>query len=728
MLTLLQILDNVIFLSFLGLAFFFVERSRKSLGDIAANLLIGLSFGLIAFLVTAAPVQLADGATVDARAGPVILASVLGGPIAGLIAAVFGGLARGVVGGSFAFSGMIVYLVYAAIGMAIRHFRLIGPATISTPRSILLLAVTSMCGASAMFFLIRPTERAVQWLQDDLPFILVANTLSVAIGAIVIGIALQLFANAREVEQLNETLSLAKSAGKFGIWDFDMRSGTVEWDDRSLELHEMDLSNPTGTFEDWEQTVHPDDVEMARSTLAQALETNEPFHLEYRVPISDSQSRIIKGSAVVLRDEKEAPVRVVGTNLDITELRTAEAKLIEATSAVVQAQKFDTIGQLTGGVAHDFNNLLAVIMGNQELLQDELRKTSLDFYEMHSLVDASIQATQRGAELTQNMLAYARKAQLVPVVTDLNQVVRETQNWLRRTIESRIEIETALQADLWPVLVDRVSVQSALVNLLVNARDAFESSGRVTVETSNIRIDPDDVQEPGEDIRPGRYVRLAVTDNGSGIAPDLIDYIFDPFYTTKPIGKGSGLGLSMVQGFVKQSGGAIRVNSELGVGTSFKLFFPAHIQDTDAPETLVANSTSTAPQERTNARILLVEDQEEVLQVLEKTLLSAGFDVVTAESGDAAYAIFSADDNFDLVATDIVMPGSRQGPRLARDIRALNPTIPFIFLSGYASEATVFGNGLRPEDIRLMKPVSSKILLEAVHTAISENTRSQNGS
>jgi CheY-like chemotaxis protein len=318
------------------------------------------------------------------------------------------------------------------------------------------------------------------------------------------------------------------------------------------------------------------------------------------------------------------------------------------------------------------------------------------------------------------MLAYARKARLTPVLTDLNQVVRETEKWLRRTIESRIEIETVLQAGLWPTMVDRVSLQSALVNLLVNARDAVDGSGQVTVETSNIRIEKEYTEDRNEDIPPGRYVMLAVTDTGTGIAPEFIDRIFDPFYTTKQIGKGSGLGLSMVQGFVKQSGGAIRVYSELDVGTSFKIYFPA---------AQVASQVSTeeddvdfpsAVQERSGKRILLVEDQEGVLTVLEKTLRGAGFDVVTAESGDEAFRIFCDDNQFDLVATDIVMPGELQGPSLAREIRSLRPDIRFIFLSGYASEATVHGNGLRPEDIRLMKPVSRINLLDAVRSALSD--------
>lgn len=718
--TVFQILDNLILLSFVGIGFLFVERSRSSLGEIGTHTVNGLCFGLIAFLVTVTPVELGDGATVDARAGPVILAGVLAGPIGGLLAACLGALARGFVGGSFAFSGMVVYFVYALIGIAIRHFRIVTPTRVATLRGIFVLAFASFCGASAMYFLIHPTARAVLWLQYDLPYILLANALSVVFAAMVIGLATNFLRKMAEVVELNETLSLAKRAGKFGIWDFDIRTGALKWDDRSQELHGVSPSTFTGTYEDWARNIHPDDLQVAQEGFAQAISSGKIYDSEYRVLLPDGGYRTIKGDAIVLRDGAGTALRIVGTNLDLSELRTTEAKLIEAQSMVAQSQKFEMIGQLTGGVAHDFNNLLAVILGNQELLKDQLQSNQMDLREAIAMTDASIEATQRGAELTQNMLAYARKARLTPVLTDLNKVVRETEKWLRRTIESRIEIETVLQAGLWPTLVDRVSLQSALVNLLVNARDAVAGSGQVTVETSNIRIEKEYAEDRNEDIPPGRYVMLAVTDTGTGIAPEFIDQIFDPFYTTKQIGKGSGLGLSMVQGFVKQSGGAIRAYSELGVGTSFKIYFPAtqgasqvsaEEDDVDFP---------SAVQERYGKRILLVEDQEGVLTVLEKTLRGAGFDVVTAESGDEAFRIFRDDNQFDLVATDIVMPGELQGPSLAREIRSLRPDIRFIFLSGYASEATVHGTGLRPEDIRLMKPVSRINLLNAVQSALSD--------
>lgn len=715
----LQIFENILLLSFLGLGFFFIERDRLSLGKFKANLLNGLCFGLTAALVTAMPVALGDGATVDARAGPVILAGVIAGPFGGLIAALMGGLARGFVGGSFSFSGTAVYAVYALMGVAIRHLRIVDTATLAKRSSIGIMVFASFAGASAMFFLISPTSRAIAWAQNDLPLILVANTASVTYAAIILGTAIVILKKSEELIEINRTLNLARRAGRFGIWDYDIVSGKLIWDERSKELHGAQSSFFEGTFEDWARNVHPDDLQRTQDEFAQALANEKVFDTEYRVLLPDGHQKWIKGDAVVLRNAAGDAVRVVGSNIDLTDIRTTEAKLAEARSVAVQAQKFDTIGQLTGGVAHDFNNLLAVIMGNLELLQYVLQADELDRIKANSLIDASLDASKRGAELTQNMLAYARKARLTPVLVDLNQVVRETEKWIRRTIESRIEIESALQADLWPILADRSSLQSALVNLLVNARDAIDGSGRVTVETSNVRVGEEYADDRHEEIVPGRYVMLAVADNGVGMAQGTVDKIFDPFFSTKSVGKGTGLGLSMVQGFVKQSRGSIRVYSELGAGTSFNLYFPA------VPDVSV-NQHSSAPavsadtiEEATSGRILLVEDQEEVMNVLRQVLETAGFDVVTATSGDAAFALFRHDQQFDLIATDIVMPGQLQGPSLANAIRKIRPDMRFIFLSGYASEATVHGIGREADDIRLMKPIARADLLKAIRKCLS---------
>ncbi|WP_299934679.1 response regulator [uncultured Pelagimonas sp.] len=374
------------------------------------------------------------------------------------------------------------------------------------------------------------------------------------------------------------------------------------------------------------------------------------------------------------------------------------------------SQRLETIGQLTGGVAHDFNNLLAVTLGNLELLQDEK-----DDEKRAQHLDACIHATLRGADLTRSMLSYARRAPLQPQVVDLNKLVRDTKNWAGRTLPSHIDVETSLLARLWPVEVDPGLAESALLNLILNARDAMPENGKLTIETANVRIDQTYIDSRNEKLDPGRYVMVAVSDTGDGIEDTTLERIFDPFFTTKPAGSGSGLGLPMVLGFMRQSGGTVQVYSELGVGTTFKLYFPAVTKDITESD---PNTAPTSNNAQTGKRILLAEDEAAVLEVLTSMLQTAGYAVTTAASGDRAKELFEADPRFDLLLTDIVMPGHIKGTTLAKELRALDPSLPVIFMSGYAAEATVHGNGLRPEDIRLMKPVRRRDLLDAVAKAM----------
>ena len=315
------------------------------------------------------------------------------------------------------------------------------------------------------------------------------------------------------------------------------------------------------------------------------------------------------------------------------------------------------------------------------------------------------------------MLSFARRATLEPVKVDLNNTVRNMKNWLARTIPATIEVETSLLAGLWTVEIDPALAENAILNLVLNARDAMNAGGKLTIETANLRIDDEYIRSREEELEPGRYVMLAISDTGTGIRSDLIDSVFEPFFSTKPVGEGAGMGLPMVQGFMKQSGGTVRVYSEPEVGTTVKLYFKA-VEAGDEAGIVSSTDDDWSPVDGEGAKILLVEDEEGVLNALRKTIEGAGYQVQATQSGDAAYKIFIDDPVFDLVITDIVMPGDLQGTTLAREIRRQHPQVPFVFLSGYANEATVHGNGLRSTDIRLMKPVSRKDLLKSIETLL----------
>ncbi|WP_425101891.1 ATP-binding protein [Tropicibacter sp. S64] len=496
----------------------------------------------------------------------------------------------------------------------------------------------------------------------------------------------------------------AQTIAKLGSWEVNA-DGHLYWSDETHRIFDVSPGDFDGTTESFYKRCHPDDIPRIKSAARQAWDTASDYEVSHRIVLPSGEVRTLIERAKPVLDAKGQTVRLVGTVQDITERTIAEDQLR-------QSQKMQVVGQLTGGVAHDFNNLLAVILGNLELLRETSDPSGHDDY-----IQAAIQAAERGAELTRNMLSFARKSRLEPRVIDLNKLVQETKTWSSRILPASINVEVSLLAGLWRVEVDHALAQNALLNLLLNARDAMPNGGKLTVETANLRIDQDYVDLNDEEVEPGRYVMLAVSDTGTGIEAAHLERVFEPFFTTKPTGRGSGLGLSMVLGFMRQSGGTVRVYSEVGVGTTFKLYFKACKEP--ATEVLAPFKSRTAPS-RPGASILLVEDEPAVLDVLSTHLLQAGYAVTTAGSGDAALRIWEASEPFDLLLTDIVMPGTLQGTHLARQLRSRHPRLPVIFLSGYANEAMVHGNGLLPDDIRLMKPVRRVDLIAAVEKALKQ--------
>jgi len=399
--------------------------------------------------------------------------------------------------------------------------------------------------------------------------------------------------------------------------------------------------------------------------------------------------------------------KLIRANITDISKRLAEQKQREDLQAQLAAsQRLETIGQFTGGVAHDFNNLLAVILGNLEVLQEQT-----DDEAQKQFLQPSINATLRGADLTRSLLSYASQAVLKPEIIDPNSLVSDIRKWSGRTLPKNIELEMSLLEGLWRVKADPAALENALLNMILNARDSMPQGGKLTIETANIWTDQTCQKSQQENLESGPYVTVSITDTGVGIASDNLEKVFEPFFSTKPKGKGSGLGLAMVQGFMRQSGGMVQVSSKLGVGTTCKLYFPAV---TEEPQTEVPVRTEEVPRKGSGKRILLVEDEKEVLAVLEWMLKAEGYAVTSAVSGDKAKAIFEADPNFDLLLTDIMMPGQLQGTDLSKALRELDNTLPVIFMSGYPAEATDNGNGLRPEDIRLTKPVARKELLSAI--------------
>jgi signal transduction histidine kinase len=368
----------------------------------------------------------------------------------------------------------------------------------------------------------------------------------------------------------------------------------------------------------------------------------------------------------------------------------------KAEAQLHQAQKMEALGQLTGGVAHDFNNMLAVIVGNLDIL---VRRLGSQDARVRAMAENALAAAHRAAALTRRLLAFSRQQPLDPRTTDVNRCVSETTELLRRSLGERIAVETVLAGGLWPAFVDRPQLESALLNLAVNARDAMPEGGRLTVETSNAALD-EAYADAQVDVQPGQYVMISVTDTGSGMTPDVIERAFEPFFTTKGVGEGTGLGLSQVHGFLKQSRGHVKIYSEMGVGTTVKLYLPR-----DASGRPVQEAPRPAPSTRIDERftVLVVEDDPSVREIAVSALRELGYGSLEADSGAAALEQLEAREDIAVLLTDVVMP-VMDGRQLVDAALRLRPDLRVLYMTGYTRNAIVHNGALDPNTQLITKP------------------------
>ena len=404
-----------------------------------------------------------------------------------------------------------------------------------------------------------------------------------------------------------------------------------------------------------------------------------------------------------------------GSITDISARKRAEQERADLEARLAQAQKMEAIGQLTGGIAHDFNNLLTVILGNLELVPDFVH----DRGALLQLVEHARSATERACKLTHRLLAFSRRQPLRPQALDVRDLMQEMDHLLRRTLGEEIEVALALDPDVWTCEADATQLEQAILNLAINARDAMPEGGLLTIEAGNVYLD-EEYAARNDDVVPGPYACLAVSDNGSGIEPDILPDIFAPFFTTKGVGKGSGLGLSMVYGFVKQSHGHVKAYSEVGVGTTMKLYLPRATSETPPFE------RAPAPDELnqgTGERILIVEDEEGVRSLTRILLTQLGYEVLEAANGEAALELLQEHPEVDLLLTDVVLPAGLNGPELARRARQRLPGLRVLFMSGYTENAIIHNGRLDADVILLEKPFTKRALAMHVRQALDEAAR-----
>jgi PAS domain S-box-containing protein len=449
----------------------------------------------------------------------------------------------------------------------------------------------------------------------------------------------------------------------------------------------------------WVDRLHPDDRDHAIAAI-EARRKSGRSSIEYRWQSADGSYKHLLDQAVLLKDADGRPIEFAGTLTDITEQRSLESQL-------VQAQKMDAIGKLTGGIAHDFNNLLAAVIGGLGLLE---KRASLS-EDQRKILAMTKRAAEQGSELVRRLLAFARRQKLEPHPIDLASLQDAVWDLLTHTLGGLVNIEWNASDDVWKAFADQAQLELALVNLIINARDAMPSGGTVTIIVENRRLAADEL--PG--IPAGDFVRIAVKDTGMGISPQHLEKVMEPFFTTKELGKGSGLGLSMVYGFAKQSNGAFRVESELGAGTVAELWLPR------APEIAVPGAEILPETDVASAlpkmRVLLVDDHEEVRETTAALLRDLDHEVIEARNGaDALHLLKSRDCDFDLLVTDYAMP-LLSGADFLREAREVCPDVPALIITGYAEPDMIQG---LPKGVHtLLKPFTPRALERAMARARS---------
>ena len=412
---------------------------------------------------------------------------------------------------------------------------------------------------------------------------------------------------------------------------------------------------------------------------------------------------VVDARWTLMRDHDGAPHAILIAVTDVTQQVELEQRLH-------QAERLKAVGQLTGGVAHDFNNLLTVIAGNAEMLAESLETDP----ELRLLAGTVLQAAERGAALTSRLLAFSRRQALDPRVTDVNALVDGLDRMLRRTLGEHIRIRFRQTPDLSPALIDAAQLETAVLNLCLNARDAMPGGGLLTIETADQDLDAGYAAAEGE-VAPGRYVMVAVSDTGTGMTPEVVARAFEPFFTTKEVGQGSGLGLSMVFGFMKQSGGHVKIVSEPGQGTTVRLYVPrAAGRSTPAPV------PALVPPVGGTERLLVVEDEPMVRDHVTAQLAELGYRVAAAANAAEALAHLRTGAAVDLLVTDVLMPGGMDGPQLAGAARVLRPGLPVLFTSGYSEQAIHRQARLAPGSLLLGKPYRRRDLAETVRRALEQ--------
>lgn len=533
---------------------------------------------------------------------------------------------------------------------------------------------------------------------------------------------LELAESQERLRELNETLEAqveARAAERDRLWnlsqdmlaraDFTGMMSAVSpawtqvlgWTEKEL------LTRGYATF------MHPDDEPPTLEAIGKMAQSGQPTRFENRISTSDGGWKWIEWTVAPEADG----LNFIAVGRDLSEVKARQAELAIAQDALRQSQKMEAVGQLTGGLAHDFNNILAGISGSLELMSTRLaqgRVSELDRY-----IGGASAAAKRASALTQRLLAFSRRQTLDPSTTDVNALVNGMLELIHRTVGPEIEVETVGAVGLWTTFVDAGQLENALLNLCINARDAMPDGGKITIETANRWMDERSAKERG--LVPGQYISMCVSDTGSGMPPDIVARAFDPFFTTKPIGQGTGLGLSMVHGFAGQSGGTVKIYSEVEKGTMVCIYLPRHAGKEE--QEMTAADAGPVPRAKGTETILVVDDEVLIRMVAVEALEELGYEILEAGDGPSALRLLNSDVQVDLLLSDVGLPGGMNGRQLADAARQKRPDLQVLFVTGYAENA-VLNHGHLDRGMHVMtKPFAVDALARRVKELISNPTK-----
>lgn len=534
---------------------------------------------------------------------------------------------------------------------------------------------------------------------------------------------------ALRLRESDERLNAALLASGTGTFYWDLRNNGLDMDLPMQRLFGLE-GLTSGWLDDLLGKVHPDD----RAAIAQQCERcaryGDDLEMQFRVILPEGTERWIFDKGQTFTDSNDRPTYMVGACLDITQHKRTERALqrlnetleqrvnaevaarAKTEAALRQSQKMEAVGQLTGGLAHDFNNLLAGVIGSLELLSVRLQQGRTQ--DLQRYIHSALTSANRATALTHRLLAFSRRQTLDPSPTDLNALIEGMMELLQRTIGPLVSYSTQLSEDLWLTLCDTNQLENALLNLTINARDAMPDGGQLTLTSENLVLGEPLTEELT--LPPGEYVALGVRDTGVGIPPERLGYVFDPFYTTKPLGEGTGLGLSMVYGFAKQSGGAVRIESTVGEGTSVWIYLPRyHGQFASLHAPATPEPASTSVEGRT---VLVVDDEPNVRTLVTEVLQEMGLNTLEAAEGPSGLRILDSDAHLDLLISDIGLPGGMNGRQLADAAREKRPSLRVLFITGYAESSVLDrSNGLSDYEV-LTKPFTINDLEEKVRSML----------